>query len=154
MKDKLMELAETLRLGDCNDAECLAMANLITQLLDAEGDGDGGAVGEVGTTVHYMPGTEGFTMACFKASEVPPGTQLYTHPARSGVVSDEDVRDAERYRWLQKTSPYRFRKIQDASVTDGGDVMYFHKDRFDSAIDATIQGSPIGRQWASNEYED
>lgn len=31
-------------------------------------------VGEVGS----MPGTDGFTMACFKASDVPIGTKLYT----------------------------------------------------------------------------
>jgi hypothetical protein len=31
-------------------------------------------VGEVGT----MPGTTGFTMACFKAESVPVGTKLYT----------------------------------------------------------------------------
>lgn len=29
-------------------------------------------------------------------------TPLYAHPARSGVVSDEDVRDAARYRWLRE----------------------------------------------------
>lgn len=28
----------------------------------------------------YMPGTEGFTMVCFKASDVPAGTNLYTLP--------------------------------------------------------------------------
>ena len=38
------------------------------------------------------------------------------------------------YRHLQKVTPYRFKKIQDASITDGGDVMYFHKDRFDAAL--------------------
>lgn len=40
----------------------------------------------------------------------------------------------DMYRHLQKVTPYRFKKIQDASVTDGGDVMYFHKDRFDAAL--------------------
>lgn len=33
-------------------------------------------VGEAGS----MPGTDGFTMACFRASDVPAGTKLYTHP--------------------------------------------------------------------------
>lgn len=28
----------------------------------------------------YMPGTEGFTMVCFKAADVPAGTNLYTLP--------------------------------------------------------------------------
>lgn len=54
------------------------------------------------------------------------------------AVDGGDKRDAERYRWIQKATPYRFRKIQDASVSDGGDVFYFHKDRFDAAIDAAI----------------
>lgn len=40
----------------------------------------------------------------------------------------------DMYRHLQKVTPYRFKKIQDASVTDGGDVLYFHKDRFDAAL--------------------
>jgi hypothetical protein len=31
-----------------------------------------------------MPGTPAFTMAAFKADEVPPGTRLYTHPVRTG----------------------------------------------------------------------
>lgn len=34
------------------------------------------AVAEAGS----MPGTNGFTMACFKASDVPIGTKLYLHP--------------------------------------------------------------------------
>ena len=33
-------------------------------------------VGEAGS----MPGTDGFTMARFRASDVPVGTKLYTHP--------------------------------------------------------------------------
>jgi hypothetical protein len=28
----------------------------------------------------FMPGTTGFTMACFRASDAPVGTKLYTHP--------------------------------------------------------------------------
>lgn len=50
-------------------------------------------------------------------------------------------RVAERYRWLRKTTPYRFKKMQDASVTDGGDVLYFHADRFDAAVDASIEAA-------------
>lgn len=45
-------------------------------------------------------------------------------------------RDAARYRVTQKITPYRFKKIQDASISDACDVLYFHKDRFDSEIDA------------------
>lgn len=44
--------------------------------------------------------------------------------------------DSARYQWLRKVTPYRFKKIQDASVTDGGDVLYFHADRFDELVDA------------------
>jgi nucleoside-diphosphate-sugar epimerase len=44
--------------------------------------------------------------------------------------------DAARYRVTQKITPYRFKKIQDVSISDAGDVLYFHKDRFDSEIDA------------------
>lgn len=47
--------------------------------------------------------------------------------------------DAERYRWLQKATPYRFKKIQDACISDAVDVLYFHKDRFDAAVDAARQ---------------
>lgn len=39
-----------------------------------------------------MPGTDGFTMACFKAADVPLGTSLYTHPApeaaQAGLSAD------------------------------------------------------------------
>ena len=40
----------------------------------------------------------------------------------------------DMYSHLQKVTPYRFKKIQDAAVTYGGDVLYFHKDRFDAAL--------------------
>lgn len=47
--------------------------------------------------------------------------------------------DAERrYRGLQKLTPYKFRKIQDASTTDGIDILYFHADRFDALLDAAL----------------
>lgn len=41
-----------------------------------------------------------------------------------------------RYHWLRKQTPYRFKKIQDASLIDGGDVVYFHSGNFTAAIDA------------------
>jgi hypothetical protein len=52
------------------------------------------AVGEAGS----MPGTEGFTMAAFKASEVPIGTKLYTHPALSASreVTEADIERAAK----------------------------------------------------------
>jgi hypothetical protein len=46
------------------------------------------AVGQAGA----MPGTDGFTMACFKASDVPIGTPLYTAP--TAAVENGDGRDA------------------------------------------------------------
>ena len=47
----------------------------------------------------------------------------------------DDRQHADRYRYLRKVTPYRFKKMQDAALTDGGDVMYFHADRFDAAVD-------------------
>lgn len=40
----------------------------------------------------YMPGTDGFTMACFKATDVPVGSAIYTNPqpAAQKVVVDFD----------------------------------------------------------------
>lgn len=54
----------------------------------------------------------------------------FAHPAAPAA----DAGIVDMYRHLQKVTPYRFKKIQDASITDGGDVMYFHKDRFDAAL--------------------
>jgi hypothetical protein len=42
------------------------------------------AVGQAGA----MPGTDGFTMACFKASDVPIGTPLYTAPTAAPEKGD------------------------------------------------------------------
>lgn len=50
------------------------------------------------------------------------------------AAPEADAGIVDMYRHLQKVTPYRFKKIQDASITDGGDVMYFHKDRFDAAL--------------------
>lgn len=81
MTARLRELADTLRRGDCNDAECLSIANEMTAILDA--DGDGGAVAEViaGYSIKWLPPD----YACSLAA----GTKLYVHPqpVRSGVVS-------------------------------------------------------------------
>jgi len=49
-------------------------------------------------------------------------------------------KDAARYRELRKITPYRFRKIQEAATTDGGDVFYFHADRFDAGLDTALEG--------------
>lgn len=58
--------------------------------------------------------------------------QAWLAAAPSAPAADAGIVDM--YRHLQKVTPYRFKKIQDASITDGGDVMYFHKDRFDAAL--------------------
>lgn len=59
-------------------------------------------VGVAGT----MPGTDGFTMAAFKASDVPVGTNLYASPAidAAGARSD-DVRDAFKAWWTGDVIP-------------------------------------------------
>ena len=49
-----------------------------------------------------------------------------------------------RYRWLQKATSYRIKKLQEVSVTDGGDVLYFHADRFDAAVDAAMKAEISG----------
>lgn len=66
-------------LGTPEGAARLVEAKRYGLLADAlaqqpQGSGEPVAVGEAGT----MPGTTGFTMACFKADEVPVGTKLYT----------------------------------------------------------------------------
>lgn len=45
-------------------------------------------VGESIGTVGSMPGTDGFTMACFKADEVPVGTRLYAAPPQQAAQID------------------------------------------------------------------
>lgn len=59
-----------------------------------------------------------------------------------------DAGIVDMYRHLQKVTPYRFKKIQDASITDGGDVMYFHKDRFDAALLADMAALAAGKDAA------
>lgn len=49
-------------------------------------------------------------------------------------------RDRERYQKLRTVTPYRFKKIQDSAITDGGDVFYFHSDKFDAGLDASSDG--------------
>ena len=44
-------------------------------------------VGEAGS----MPGTDGFTMACFRASDVPVGTKLYTRPHHRQPLNDDEI---------------------------------------------------------------
>ncbi|MFV0916049.1 hypothetical protein ACI2VP_05000 [Ralstonia nicotianae] len=51
----------------------------LDELVSLRAQADARPVGQAGT----MPGTDGFTMACFKATDVPVGTNLYTHPEAS-----------------------------------------------------------------------
>lgn len=46
--------------------------------------------GEVVGKAGAMPGTSGFTMACFEASKVPLGTDLYTSPATDDAKASEN----------------------------------------------------------------
>lgn len=52
-----------------------------------------------------------------------------------------EAKDAARYRHLQKVTPFRFKKLRDTAVTDAVDVLYFHADRFDAALDAHMQAT-------------
>lgn len=61
-----------------------------------------------------MPGTEGFTMAAFKAADVPVGTNLYTHHLPSdaeGWRKDAEQTDREIVRALQKALFYWMPRI-------------------------------------------
>lgn len=49
-------------------------------------------------------------------------------------------RDAGRYKKLRTVTPYRFKKIQDLAISDGGDVFYLLADRFDAALDESGDG--------------
>ena len=65
-------------------------------------------------------------------SDNPINVLIANYEAPAAPAADAGLVDM--YRHLQTVTPYRFKKIQDASITDGGDVMYFHKDRFDAAL--------------------
>jgi len=113
MKDKLRELAkwctqpvskERAEELSRNDYELglhqgqKEMGDRILALIDAENDG--GAVGEVVeqdvTTCANARGIRHLYPVRTKDDLLKPGTKLYTHPARSGVVSNEDVTTACR----------------------------------------------------------
>jgi hypothetical protein len=75
--------------------------SLIAALAQPQGEQE--PVGEAGS----MPGTDGFTMACFRASDVPVGTKLYTHPQpQREPLTEADLYDiAGNYfadEWAQK----------------------------------------------------
>ena len=74
------------RRGDGYDS---SHTQLMWDAWQARAQVQGAPIGEVGT----MPGTSGFTMACFRADEIPVGTKLYTtqQPAHA---TQADVTDA------------------------------------------------------------
>lgn len=68
-------------------------------------------IGEVGT----MPGTSGFTMACFRADEVPVGTKIYTTPQPTQATQVE-VTDAEIDALCLSLTGFMTRKERDRAV--------------------------------------
>lgn len=77
--DNIMELADDYAdwmqdKGQYHPATTEARQALRTAIEQALTPGE--PVGEVST----MPGTSGFTLACFKAQDVPVGTKIYTAP--------------------------------------------------------------------------
>lgn len=77
-----------------------------------------------------------------ECSAVLPSAHYMDQPDGGDVSIPEQLRrmakDAARYRWLQKATPYRFKKIQDACIIDGGDVFYFKAPEFDDIVDSAI----------------
>jgi hypothetical protein len=73
-----------------------------------------------------MPGASGFTMACFKASDVPVGTKLYLAPSStdSAQAAVEEVRDAARWRALIGSS--RIRPLGSAGLNEPMPNDYAH----------------------------
>ena len=66
---------------------CVAMCQRFSDAPQPQGEQE--PVGEVGS----MPGTTGFTMACFHASDAPVGTKLYTRPQpRREPLENEQAR--------------------------------------------------------------
>jgi hypothetical protein len=62
-----------------------------------------------------MPGTEGgFTMAAFKASDVPPGTRLYTSPQAARDTTDFDAWYTKRYGKVDKSNVWENAQRADA----------------------------------------
>lgn len=91
MKDKLRELAERLRRHHSQNGgaiEYIQCANELRSILDAEGDG---GVVCVGIACDSFPASQGlgYCHMFYHADRLPKGTKLFTHPARSVVVSDD-----------------------------------------------------------------
>lgn len=69
--------------------------------------------------VHNMPGAPGFTVCVFKADRVPCGTPLFTNPP----LSDETVKDAERFRFIRENvEPVRVSKPVSSDFVNFDDI--------------------------------
>jgi len=92
-----------------NPEECPAFDRILSALASSPSPTGAEPVGESGT----MPGTDGFTMACFKATDVPIGTKLYASPQAvaptgeiAGLVEVEKI-DCVTYErgWQEPADP-------------------------------------------------
>jgi hypothetical protein len=83
-----------------------------------------------------MPGTEGFTMAAFKAYDVPVGTKLYAHPCQSDAEGWR--KDAKRY---SRILALEWESYARECAKSGSVPMNFeeYKRRHDSTSDAAQQ---------------
>lgn len=74
----------------------------------------GEPIGEVGT----MPGTSGFTMACFRADEVPVGTKIYTtpQPAQAMPVCGAQNAESDPQAPLSLTAAPQQAEVTDAQI--------------------------------------
>jgi hypothetical protein len=95
---------------DASAKQAARIAALEAQIATVAPAVDAQPVGVAGS----MPGTDGFTMAAFKASEVPVGTPLYASAQSEGLR-----KDSERYRWLRNDGfvPADFEKQIDAALS-------------------------------------
>ena len=82
--------ADLMRRGGFpSDGKANPYAQALRELLAAHNAGAQEPVGVAGT----MPGTDGFTMAAFRAEDVPVGTSLYTHPQPMTDAARDEIWD-------------------------------------------------------------
>ena len=155
-REDLDRLIGRLMSSDPDFEDCTAAAALLRRLFMEEISGPKGhatwkdaAVAERLRRVSMRPSETVVAMAR-EGLVVYSGPNMNEHKVCAEIVRLADISDTamlaapaapaadagivDMYRHLQKVTPYRFKKIQDAAVTDGGDVLYFHKDRFDAAL--------------------
>lgn len=91
----------------------------------------------VGVAVN-MPGTDGFTMACFKAADVPVGTKLYAHPIAS---AESDKQEALGYTSQQMLN----------GISDRWPVIVYKT--ADKEYSVPVYAHPIASADANHEFE-